>query len=312
MTILIVTHQRGFESDVVIDRLRTLGFPFFRLNQDDGPSVSQFSFLSTNDERKVLLSSDSRTIELNGIRCVWFQQPPPFTGQPSDIEQTLQRNNLGTFLEASFELLTAKWLNKPSNVLRASNKVLQLHYASNMGLQIPETCISNDPGIVRAFCSKGLTIVKNLNSPWIAQDDGTIISYTELVQDEWIQDDQSVIFCPLIYQRFVERKHDYRVVILGKDVFVSRCDSEKGDIVDVRRNNETGSNFYEHSIDVSQIIKLRKLMQVFGVDYCSADFIEDKSGNVLFLEMNLCGAWWWMDKIFEGKILNAFVQYLTR
>lgn len=311
MTILIVTHQRGFESDVVIDRLKTLGFPFFRLNQDDGSNISQFSFLDIGDGEKVLLSNDGRSIELSEIRCAWFQQSPPFTGQPNNFEQTLQRNNLVTFLEASFELLAAKWLNKPSNVLRASNKMLQLHFASKAGLQIPESCISNDPSTVRAFCSKGSAVVKNLNSPWVAEDNDTIISYTELVHDEWIQDDQPVIFCPLIYQRFVERKHDYRVVILGDAVFVSRCDSEKGDLVDVRRNNETGSNFYEHNIDAEQIIKLRKLMQVFGVNYCSADFIEDQSGNIFFLEMNLCGAWWWMDNIFDGKILDTFVRYLT-
>ncbi len=311
MTILIITHQRGFESDVVIDKLKTLNLPFFRLNQDDGASISQFSFLNTSDGEKVSLRSDDRTIELSKIRHAWFQQPPPFRGQPNDIEQTLQRNNLATFLEGSLELLTVKWLNKPSNVSRASNKMLQLHFASEVGLQIPETCISNNPNIVRTFCSKGSTIVKNLNSPWVAQGDATVISYTELVQDEWIQDDQSVIFCPLIYQRFVERKHDYRVIVLRDAVFVSRYDSEKGDIVDVRRDNETGSSFYKHSIDSEQILKLKKLMLIFGVDYCSADFIEDRFGNILFLEMNLCGAWWWMDKIFEGKILNTFVQYLA-
>lgn len=311
MTILIVTHQRGFESDVIIDRLRALEHQFFRLNQDDGLGIAQFSFVNTGDGERIIFCNDGRVIELSEISHAWFQQSPPFTGQPCDLEQTLQRNNLTTFLEASFELSEVKWLNKPSNVMRASNKMLQLHFASMVGLRVPETCISNNPHDVREFCSKGITVVKNLNSPWIAEGDGTIISYTELVQDEWIQDNNAIIFCPLIYQRFVQRKHDYRVVVLGDAVFVSRCDSENGDPVDVRRNNETGSNFYEHSIGAEHIIGLRKLMHVFRVDYCSADFIEDQHGNILFLEMNLCGAWWWMDKVFEGKILDTFVEYLT-
>ncbi|MFZ2832036.1 MAG: hypothetical protein WAZ40_02695 [Minisyncoccia bacterium] len=311
MTILIVTHQRGFEADPVIDRLKTLGHAFFRLNQDEGEIISQYSFLHTCNQEKIILTNDGRTIEVGKIASAWFQQPPPFTGQPGNLEETLQRNNLGSFLEAVLDLSSARWLNKPSNLLRASNKILQLHFAPKVGLTIPDTIISNSPTAIRNFLSKGPAIVKNLNSPWVSEGNDTIISYTELVNDSWTQDEESMLFCPLIYQKFIRRKHDYRVVMLGDNVFVCRCDSEKGDIFDVRKKNDTGSNFYESKISSEQTLKLKMLMNIFGVNYCSADFIEDYSGKIYFLEMNLCGAWWWMDRILHGRILDAFVKQLV-
>lgn len=311
MTILIITHQKGFEADPVIDRLKDLNLVFNRFNQDDGKNISKVGFLKSNKEEDIFWNSDDKSIYLTDITHVWFQQPPPFTGQPSNFEQTIQRNNMVTFLEATFSLLSVKWLNKISNVFSASNKVLQLHWATYVGLLIPETCISNDPLIIRSFCSKKQSIVKNLNSPWVIQDNNTVVSSTNLVQDDWIKDDEAVMFCPLIYQHFVERKHDYRVVILGDSVFVARCNSEMGDPIDVRVNNSTGSNFYQCEINDKYINKLRSLMKILGIDYCSSDFIEDYNGNIYFLEMNICGAWWWMDKLYDGKILDAFIEYLT-
>ena len=101
------------------------------------------------------------------------------------------------------------------------------------------------------------------------------------------------------------------MVVLEDSVFISRCDSETAHPVDVRINNKTGANFYKSDLPTNQIDNLKKLMKILGVNYCSADFIEDYNGNIFFLEMNICGAWWWMDNLHQGKILDAFVTQLT-
>jgi hypothetical protein len=52
-------------------------------------------------------------------------------------------------------------------------------------------------------------------------------------------------------------------------------------------------------------------MQKLQIDYCAAaDFMEDKNGNLFFLEVNTCGAWWWLDKLYNGAICKSIADAL--
>jgi D-alanine-D-alanine ligase-like ATP-grasp enzyme len=51
-------------------------------------------------------------------------------------------------------------------------------------------------------------------------------------------------------------------------------------------------------------------MSKFDLDYCAADFMEDKKGNIYFLELNTCGAWWWLDTFYNGAICKKIVNTL--
>jgi glutathione synthase/RimK-type ligase-like ATP-grasp enzyme len=310
MTVLIITHQRGFEVDPVIDQFRSLGIPFVRFNQDDGDQVSSVNYL-TSYPQKLFWDCDGRKVDLNHVTHAWFHQRPPYTGQPSDFIQTIQRSNMSAFFEGAFGFLCVKWLNRVSDAVRAANKIRQLDLARTLGITIPQTLVSNDPQQIRSFCARQTSIVKNLDSPWIALEGATAVSATKLVHDEMLQDDRSIMFCPLIYQSYVERKHDYRVVVLDKEIFVARCNSQEGNVHDVRMDRDTGTFFYPTRSEGLPIANLKKMMEVLGINYCAADFIEDHSGNVYFLELNVCGAWWWMDKMFNGQILDAFVKYFS-
>jgi len=51
-------------------------------------------------------------------------------------------------------------------------------------------------------------------------------------------------------------------------------------------------------------------MQALQLDYCAADFMEDKNGNLFFLEVNTCGAWWWLDQLYDSAICNSLADAL--
>ncbi|MDP3880632.1 MAG: hypothetical protein Q8Q32_00405 [bacterium] len=312
MTILILTHQHGFEADPVIDALQAMDIPYLRLNQDAEENVSEFTFRQMPGGVDLLFSCDGKSVSLSAISMGWFQQEPPFTGQPSDLEEVVQRSNIVGFLEPAMEMMNIPWLNQPSAVMRAARKLHQLHMAPMYGLQVPQTIVSNSPEAVRGFCSNREAVVKNLNSSWVAQGEGSLLSETKIVDKDILGDDDTIRFCPLIYQEFVERRHDYRVVVLGDECFVTRCDSLQGNRADVRIGQGTGESFYRSSLPQVYIKRLRQMMSAFNLNYCSADFIEGVDGSVYFLEMNTCGAWWWMDRIFNGLILRAFIGFLTK
>ncbi len=91
-------------------------------------------------------------------------------------------------------------------------------------------------------------------------------------------------FTPIIYQRIVNKKEEYRVVVVdGKDFAVSSLPSESS--IDIREENKTGD----------QKDKLLGFMNRLGVESCGADYVIDNNGNGVFLEANISSAWWWVE-----------------
>lgn len=307
-TVLIVTHQRGFESDPVIDQIRSRGIKVFRFNTDQGEYASRASFGSGSESME--FECDGRRILSEEIGIGWCQQLPPYLDQPSNETECLQNQNLWALHSTMFELLVTPWLNKPSCVCRASNKVLQIALARELGLSVPDTLISNQPDRVRAFAEHHSIVAKNLATPWIIRNEGTRVAYTRIVAEDWLTSDASS-FCPVIYQRYHERRRDYRVVVIGERVFTACCEPNEHQREDIREGVGTGESFVVCDFDKSALKKLMSLMRALSLEYCAADFIEDTEGNLYFLEVNTCGAWWWLDRLYNGAICKAITDFLV-
>lgn len=312
-TVLIVTHRKGFEADPVIDVLRNRNVPVFRFNCDDGEDVSMISYVLNSDKNDVFLKCDNVEINWEKIGFGWCQQLPPFFNQPSDATQCLQRGNIWLANFASMNLLDLTWLNKPNNVIRASNKIAQLMIANKFGLNIPSTLVSNNPNRIRNFAKNDVIIAKNLATPWIIDSEQkTIAAYTKIVNPKWLDNDESLFFSPVIYQHFCKRKKDYRIVVVGDKYFAVNCIPKEYQAEDIRKGNSTGEGFVACDFDKDHLEALKFLMKEFGVDYCAADFMEDEFGKLFFLEMNICGSWWWVDKLYDGLICESIADFIEK
>lgn len=308
--ILVVTHRRGFEADPVMDALRKRGIGVFRFNCDAGEDASRASFVSERDETEFLC--DGRRIKGGDIAVGWCQQLPPYIGQAADERECLQRQNLLALQCAIFNHLPIPWLNKPCHVVRASNKVSQLIAAKTVGLPVLETLVSNDPRAIREFAQKRVVVAKNLDTPWIVSSGQTRAAYTRIIEPEWLTNDSALSFAPVIYQEYRERKRDFRVVVVADRFFAAACVPAPHQREDVREGCGTGDSFTACDFDADLLHKLRALMCAFSLDYCAADFIEDEHGNVFFLEVNTCGAWWWLDRLYDGVICGTIADALER
>jgi len=311
-SVLVVTHRRGFEADPVIDALRRDGIPVFRFNCDAGNEASLVSFAVSNKRIKTSFVCDEREINSDEIGVGWCQQLPPYLSQDASVNENLQRRNLWAAQLASLDSLEVLWLNNPRNVLFASSKPLQLIHARYVGLNMPNTLISNVPQHIRSFAENQLTIAKNLATPWVVSPTETRAAYTRIVESNWLQNNNELEFCPVIYQEYKVRKKDYRIVVVGDKIFAAYCEPSEGQREDVRRNTTTGESFLPCEFDAQATNLLKTLMKKLSIEYCSADFMEDNEGNLCFLEVNTCGAWWWVDHLYDGAICNAIADYLKR
>jgi len=308
-SILIVTHRRGFETDPVVDMLRARDIRVFRFNCDADEDVSYTSF-AISDKEKVEFVCDGRHIQSKDLSMGWCQQMPPYIDQASNERESLQRKNLLTLQFAAFDHLPIPWLNKPCHVVYASNKVNQLITAKAVGFSVPRTLVSNDPQAVRDFVQDRVVVAKNLATPWIVSHEQTRAAYTKIIQSEWLNDDSAISFAPIIYQEYCERKRDYRVVVVADKFFSASCVSAPHQREDVRKGCATGDSYIACDFDADLLSKLQTLMRLFSLDYCAADFMEDEHGKIFFLEVNTCGAWWWLDHLYDNAICRAIADAL--
>lgn len=312
-TVLVVTHRKGFEADPVVDILRSKKVPVFRFNCDSGDSVSTVSYFLNLNKNNVYLKCDNFEISEKEIGLGWCQQLPPFLNQPSKETQCLQNGNIWLANFASLDLLRFAWLNKPNNVIRASNKIAQLMAAKKIGFNIPETLVSNNPKHIRNFAKNNVIVAKNLATPWLVDSERkTVAAYTKIVKSKWLDSDAGLSFSPVVYQDFYKRKKDYRIVVVGDKFFSVSCVPNEYQIEDIRRGNSTGDGFVACDFSKGFLEALKLLMNEFGIDYCAADFMEDEYGKLYFLEMNICGAWWWVDKIYGGSICESIANFIEK
>lgn len=307
-SVFVVTHQRGFEADPVIDELRKHNIQVFRFNTDAGSVPSFTSF--TCEREEVEFSCDGKNIASSDIAVGWCQQLPPYLGQAGSERDCLQRENLLALQLAAFDLLSVPWFNKPSHVIRASNKIHQMALAKTVGLTMPRTIVSNSPSAIRAFVRGQTTVAKNLATPWVVSPTETRAAYTRIVDPSWFSDNTALSFAPVIYQEYRERKRDIRVVIVGDSVFAASCVPGPHQREDVRKETGAGESYRAYDFDADALQKLRALMRALNLDYCAADFMEDMDGNLFFLEVNTCGAWWWLDRLYDGAICRALANTL--
>lgn len=308
--ILILTHRHGFEADRIIDLLRNRRLSYFRLNTDFESDNTRFHLCISSDQSYLLVNCDRRTLNLKDVRCAWFQQPMPEPSEGSSVQLLRFRSKL-IALQAVIENIDCPWINHPNLAYRAANKWIQLDIAKKNGLLIPPTVVSNDPEQLRDFLEQEPNLVaKSLGVQWYNEGSNWHAAYTQKVEKKWVNQTEDILFAPVIYQKFIPRVHDYRVVVVGKTHFSVVCESPLvAQIYDCRKGE---SKYCPVELDVSVIESLKRMLSNLSLDYCSADFFEGEDGKIYFCDLNVSGSWWWVDNLYCGKISEALVELLEK
>lgn len=308
--VLIVSHREGFESDSVIDELKKRNIDFFRFNTDEGEDVSEISF-SIRDQIQLLLKCDNKQARAHEFTSAWFQQTYPYSIDSLSPIQSLQRATLSAAFDAIEEFTNCPWLNRPSSVQKASNKIVQLRTAKLSGMEIPETVVSNNHQHIQPFCTEKPSIMKNLNTPWYSDGEGLKAAYTKAVSREILEQKEGLQFAPIIYQHTLNKREECRVFSIDKECFAIKAPSSST-LTDIRRERTTGEGFTRTTFPDEEKDKLLRFKTALDIDTCGADYVIDDTGKWIFLEANTCGAWWWVDQHYNGQIKNAIVDYLVQ
>jgi hypothetical protein len=243
--VLIISTIADVATDDVVRRLSAQNIPHVRVNTEDFPFSRVFAYRPSKKTEVGWLSIDGNPLPVPA--SVWYRRVRT-PSQPREMDDGVYafclQENRSAFLGGIMDL-GAPWMSHPAAVWQAEYKPYQLSVASELGLPIPRTVITNDPAVIRsAFDEFGSMIVKPARTGHVVHGGKEFAVFTSRVLKEHLEDLESARLSPSIYQELIPKKFDVRVTIVGRKVFAAAIDSQSDPsaIVDCSSKNLAPNN----------------------------------------------------------------------
>ena len=329
--IVVVTAQLDAAADDVIRALGRRGEEVVRLNSEDLPlhAVVQLEF----DGRwrgGIELTDNGRTVDLDRVRSVWWRRPgPPVLPDTLEPwEREFARAELEQVTRGLYDSLDCFWRSHPDAIARAGWKLSGLQRAAALGFEVPRTVVTSDPDVARRFHAAcgGRTVFKVLTGPYLALDryqerfpdgpmpDADLETSTLLVGEEELDQLDGIRAVPALFQEYVEKAVEYRVTVVGRDVFAAEIDSQANPATTVDSRLDLEGITYRAATLPDGVERLcRELVAADGLAYSAIDLVRTPDERLVFLESNPNGQFRYVeDMVPELPLSEAIADALAR
>jgi len=317
--ILLLTNYGDYSTDIIIDYLKLFKVEFMRINSFD--LLNNSLQISIN---KSYINFNGKILNTKNIRAVWFRK---FGFFRKSLQSKTQQKLVDSLAQAYFStefsrVITifesyfkeAFWLTNPNNIIL--NKFLVLKLAQNIGFKIPETYVVNDAKLLENIKSKETKIIsKSIYDPlMLKMFDRSYSMYTTIIEDN----DLSKIpkrFLPSMVQQAIEKEYEIRVFFLMNKCYSMAIMSQDDDTtrIDYRKYNINLPNrFLPYKLPSEIEQNIVKLMNKLELNTGSLDFIVDRKGNYIFLEINPTGQFGMVDFPCNYGLHKKVAELLVR
>lgn len=310
--ILLVSNKRDLTTDFIVVELRRRGRAFHRLNTECLPQT-MVRFVPCTGHGWEIETTDL-TLRLEDVGAAYYRRP----GAPEPVvtkdEATTKylTDEWSAVTKALWNALEGRWLSSPFAILRAEDKPRQLTLASSLGLDVPETLISNDFAAAASFVSNGNVIGKPLRHSLVERGDAGEVLFTARLDPLKPMDQTAVSLAPVIYQREVRKAYDVRATVIGDRIFATAIYSQDHDETKVDWRSGTRLDLRHEAIELPAAIadKCLTLTKQLDLRYGAIDLIADQDGRYWFLEINPNGQWAWIERRTGLPLAAAIVDEL--
>lgn len=213
---------------------------------------------------------------------------------------------------------SVRWLHSPAVRWNGESKIQQLRQASLVGFQIPDTLISNDPEAIRQFILDRSadghgTIFKTFGSMTWIEKDGVRENYTSGITADDLTDPDTIRAVPAIYQSRIEKQYEIRSTFFGGQEYSVRIDSQSSAVgrLDWRAIDDLQGVLSPIELPAEIRGKCLEFMRAMALDMGCFDFIVDRSGNCIFVEVNQQGQFLWVeDDVPSMRVLGGFCEFV--
>lgn len=294
--ILVLSNERDFAADLVVNHLRRLDFDVRRLN------------IETARSKPVDLWSPHEPRDSAGSVIWWRQfqldQHPMSANEIDDVlvVRAQWRAWLST-LSGPSDI----WVNPLWAARRAESKVDQLRTALAVGLRVPRTAVTNDPSAARLFREEvGEAVIKTAASAYYEFSDEAFV-FTEMLDDRLLDQRDLWFDAPVTVQESLIDCLDARVVSFGDQTFGARCLS-KG--TDWRKTPFDSTLWMSWNPPEDIRLGCSEYRASFGLEYAAFDFML-RGDEAYFLEANQAGEWLFIERATSADISSAFARHLA-
>lgn len=325
--VLLLSHQGDFYTIDRVERaVSQKGFCPFRFNTEAFPQDIRLSLGFKQGETQLVYQDGTgeHTIYSSDIYSVWVRKivspridpgmdPLLRTGSIREASETL-----GIFLN-ELDNGSVRWIDRLPLTRQAENKFFQLKTAGAVGMRTPGTIITNDPKQVLDFYHRlnGHVVTKMLTPLTMSMSGNTPFVYTSRVKPEDLEALESLKYCPMVFQEYIEKSHELRIAYVDGQLFtgsirLTGSNNLKINVTDWR-DPKGGKGRWEHyQVHDDFANKTRDFMKAIGLYFGAIDVIVQPDGEYVFLEVNPSGEWGMLERDLGLPIANAIAEALVK
>jgi glutathione synthase/RimK-type ligase-like ATP-grasp enzyme len=321
--ILIITSKRDGHVAAVSKHLDDARAPWVRINIEDFATNVEVEMTPANGTGRLRVRDSVKEIRLEEVGAVWYRKPDPVSLQHFDMDPAALEYVEAEFNEIILGLYAlldrAYWINNPFNTRIAHRKLLQLRTAADVGFEVPQTIITNQPKSALDFADQvnGDLAIKSLGAISVMQDEvGRAVQYgiftRRINSGELAELSDKIGHMPTLFQKFIPKHSELRVTCIGEQVFTCQIRTRAGDITSDDYRFDT-PNLQHTAIECPELTtRLHEYMKAFDLNFGCFDFIVSERGEVVFLECNCNGQWLWVQERTGQPIGEAIASQLLR
>ncbi|MDJ0620554.1 MAG: hypothetical protein QNJ63_28105 [Calothrix sp. MO_192.B10] len=317
--LLILTEPLDIHADHVVKKLKMHGVPFVRFHPADFPTKAQISFsCSPNGQTSYILHTEAKTIELNQVKAVWYRRPR-MPVVHSELLNSTERDSIAgecqDVLDDVWNSLDCLFLPAPRAVIkRAQMKASQLKIAGALGFELPPTLITNSPEDLLEFYRQhnGQIISKLAGFSFFRKVGTPFCRYTEVVSKQDIGYFHDIRYSPMIFQAYVPKQVELRVIVVGQQVFAAEIHSQISYRTrhDWRRYDRNETPYLPHALPLEIAKHCIALVNRLELCYGAIDMVLTPEGRYIFLEINPNGQYLWIEYETGLPISDAICDLL--
>ncbi|WP_116091581.1 hypothetical protein [Sphingomonas crusticola] len=319
MSILIISMPNDIHALSVkwaVERLGERCEIFYPFDLSGG---AEWVFDPAAEALQIRYRSERTELRFDDFRSVWMRRPPARIPQ-EDISDQHERGvsevECGILLASVLNRIeTGRFTVSPLDAMqRASLKPFQMRVASELGLQMPRSIISNARDeIVQFFHACGERMIYKPLKPalWLSDVDRYSTVPTTIFTDTRLLTAGAVQKSPAIFQEVIDKQTEVRATIMGRSIFAWEKSFPNRSDQDVDwRFMYKGATHARHDLPEFVQVQCFRLMEALGLVFGCFDFAIDRDGNYIFLEVNPQGNWLWGDEMLGLFQLQAMAEFL--
>jgi len=266
--------------------------------------------ITSQGEHSITITGENND-SLSEVDIVWYRRAGhaylPKSIEPADqkfveTENHMHMTSLWLTLGES-----AKWVNPFPSFQKSNSKVLQLREATRIGLNIPETLISNDKKAIIDFIhtnKPSAILYKTFFPPIWEEGNARYNFYTVAITTEMLPNDSIIALTPGIYQKIIKKKFEVRITFFGNEYVGVKIHNVNE--LDWRTLNPYVQLKLSPFKIPSEIEKqCQELMGKLGIVFGCFDFIVTPNDEFIFLEVNEMGQFLWIEAHSSPHFMNS-------